>query len=133
MDKRSMFYGASPTLFEKARQLRLNMTESERLLWFHLQDSKMGARFKAQHPIKSFIADFYCHKAKLIIEVDGDIHNLDENKEYDEGRTFELEQLGLKVIRFTNKEIKTEIIAVLKKIKAELGNNVVDPQPPKGG
>lgn len=80
----SMFYGAKPHIFEKAKELRNNMTEAEKLLWGKLQKNKiMGLRFKAQHPIDIFIADFYCHKLKLVIEVDGGIHNLPENKEYE--------------------------------------------------
>ena len=69
----------------------------------------MGHRFKAQHPIDIFIADFYCHKLKLIIEVDGGIHKTIEQKEYDLGRTQELERFGLKVIRFTNHQIENEL------------------------
>ncbi len=115
-----MFYGAPPHLFEKAKQLRQNMTESEQLLWNELRNNKLGLRFKAQHPIKNFIADFYCHKAKLALEVDGSIHQLEENKEYDIGRTFELEQLNIRVVRFTNQEVKTDIKKVMESIKAEL-------------
>lgn len=96
------------------------MTESEQLLWNELRNNKLGLRFKTQHPIKNFIADFYCHKAKLVLEVDGSIHQLEENKEYDIGRTFELEQLNIKVVRFTNQEVKADIKKVIENIKAEL-------------
>ncbi len=120
MDKRAMFYGAKPALFEKARQLRNNMTVSEFILWDELMDKSLGVRFKAQHPIKNYIVDFYCHKAKLIIEVDGGIHDLDENIEYDKGRTYELEQLGLKVIRFTNNEVKYGLRKVMDEINKHI-------------
>lgn len=79
-----------------------------------------GFRFKAQHPISQFIADFYCHKASLVIEIDGEIHNFDERKEYDEGRTYEIEKFGLKVIRFSNKAITENINDVLNEIKLHL-------------
>ncbi len=59
------------------------------------------------------IVDFYCHEARLVIEIDGEIHNHEENEEHDENRTFELEQLGLRVIRLKNEEIEKEINKVL--------------------
>ncbi len=124
----SMFYGASPDIFEKAKLLRDSMTDAEKRLWKLLSKNKiMGLRFRPQHPIDRFIADFYCHRIKLIIEVDGGIHNNPENKEYDIGRTFELERFDLKVIRFTNEEIvfnfdnvKQEILKSCSQRMAEL-------------
>jgi very-short-patch-repair endonuclease len=88
-----MFYGASPVIFEKAKLLCESMTNAEKKLWDVLSNNKiMGLRFRSQHPINRFIADFYCHLIKLVIEVDGGIHNLPENKEYDIQRSFELEK-----------------------------------------
>jgi len=113
-----MFYGAKAETFQYASELRQEMTEAEMILWDKLKRSQIkGYRFKAQHPIKLFIADFYCHKAKLVIEIDGGIHKINENKEYDENRSCELEQIGLKVIRFTNEEVINNINCVLEKIK----------------
>jgi very-short-patch-repair endonuclease len=104
--EKTMFYGAKPLIFERAKELRQNPTEAENILWQLLRSNKMlGLRFKHQHPISIFIADFYCHKLKLVIEVDGEIHQTEKNKEYDENRTAELESYGITVIRFTNKEI----------------------------
>jgi very-short-patch-repair endonuclease len=101
-----MFYEAKADTFKFAGQLRQNMTEAELTLWNKLKQNKLnGYRFKAQHPIKSFIADFYCHKAKLVIEIDGAIHNTEERKEYDINRSHEIELLGLTVLRFTNNEV----------------------------
>ncbi len=76
-----MFYGALPIHYELAKQLRNNQTEAEVFLWNNLNSLKIlgvNFRFKRQHPILYFIADFYCHKAKLIIEVDGGYHDLPE-------------------------------------------------------
>ncbi len=115
-----MFYGAAPIIFERAKKLRLNMTLSELRLWNEVRNNKLGVRFKAQHPIKTFIADFYCHKAKLVVELDGSIHNTIDAKEHDAERTHELEQLGIKVIRFTNDEVERNIAWVLNKIGLEL-------------
>ena len=124
----NMFYGASPVLFELAKYNRENPTESELFLWNHLSGNKLkGFRFKRQHPIKYFIADFYCHKAKLIIEVDGGYHNVQEQYQYDRNRDYELEELGLSVLHFTNEEVVDNIEVVLEKIKEEL-----TPKSPEG-
>ncbi len=113
-----MFYNAKPHIFEKAKMLRKNMTQAELKLWAKLKGKKMlGLRFRPQHPIDIFIADFYCHPLKLILEVDGGIHKSKEQKEYDIGREGELENWGMKVIRFTNEEIENEIDLVMKEIK----------------
>jgi very-short-patch-repair endonuclease len=117
-DKVSMFYNAKPHIFEKAKMLRKNMTKAELKLWEKLKGKKMlGLRFRPQHPIDIFIADFYCHPLKLILEVDGGIHKSKEQKEYDIGREGELENWGMKVIRFTNEEIENEIDLVMIEIK----------------
>ncbi|WOK05895.1 endonuclease domain-containing protein [Imperialibacter roseus] len=67
--------------------MRKNHTAAENLLWQNLRGRKLGGhKFRRQHPVAGFIADFYCHEAKLVIELDGKIHNLSEQKEYDGGR-----------------------------------------------
>ena len=117
-DNVSMFYSAKPHIFEKAKALRNNMTSSELKLWEHLKGKKMlGLRFRPQHPIDIFIADSYCHPIKLVIEIDGGIHQTIEQKEYDIGRTAEINNWGIEVIRFTNEEIENSIKQVLKEIK----------------
>ena len=116
--ERTMFYGATPVIFERARSMRLNMTAAEEKLWSILRNKQMlGLRFKAQHPINQFIADFYCHKIKLVIEADGDIHKDGQIKERDKGRTDELKNFGIEVIRFTNDQILNEIEMVKTKIE----------------
>ena len=110
-----MFYNASPAIFEKAKELRANMTEAEKALWARLKNKQLGVRFKSQHPIDIFIADFYCHQAKLVVEVDGEIHQ--QQKQYDEGRTADLERFGIRVLRFTNKEVLNQLDAVVNQIK----------------
>jgi len=114
-----MFYGAKRTIFQNAFDLRKNMTLAEKVLWERLNKSQFGVRFKAQHPIDIFIADFYCHKYRLVIEVDGEIHL--SQKEYDENRTAELEnRWGLTVIRFTNEEVLNDTDRVIEDIKRYL-------------
>ena len=116
----TMYYNAPPTIFARAKELRENMTTAEKMLWERLRCNQLGVRFKAQHPIDIFIADFYCHRAKLVVEVDGKIHG--DQLDYDDGRTAELERLGLTVIRFTNEEILEDIDKVIIQIKETLSN-----------
>ena len=112
-----MFYGANSTTLRTAAILRKNMTLSEILLWKKLRDRKIfNTKFRKQHPISMFIVDFYCHELKLVIEVDGDIHNDKESREYDLGRSAELNKFGLKVIRFTNDEVIYNIDSVITRI-----------------
>jgi len=130
-DNVSMFYNAKPHIFETAKLLRENMTLYEDMLWKELKGKKvLGLRFRPQHPIDIFIADFYCHPVKLVIEIDGGIHNSIEQKEYDIGREAELNEWGIKVIRFTNEEVGNNIDLVIKKIKKECSMRL--PQTPKG-
>jgi very-short-patch-repair endonuclease len=112
-----MHYGAAPILFERARILRERMTFAKKLLWFQLQKKKTGFRFKAQHPIDIFIADFYCHELKLIIEVDGNFHA--NQKEQDQSRSDELNDYGIQVIRFTNEEVINQMEFVMIKIEEQ--------------
>lgn len=114
----TMFYNAKPQLFEKAKILRENMTLAEKKLLECLKGKAMSNfKFRAQHPIDVFIADLYCHKLKLVIEVDGGIHKKPEQREYDIGREEEIEKFDIKVIRFTNEEIETNVGQVLNIIK----------------
>ena len=94
-----MFEGASPIIFANAKHLRKNMTDAEQVLWFYLKQGINGFKFRRQHPIGIYIADFYCHKAKLIIEVDGSIHNNADIIKSDKIRQKDLEDWGYNVIR----------------------------------
>ncbi|RYF66399.1 MAG: DUF559 domain-containing protein [Cytophagaceae bacterium] len=116
-----MFYGASSTLFKRAEELRATMTLAEITLWGHLRINKLkGYRFKNQHSINYFIADFYCHKARLVIEVDGSVHDSGDQIEYDTNRTYILEEFGITVIRFRNEEVLNCIDKVLNRITSYL-------------
>ena len=119
--KTKIFQGASPLLFARAKELRKNMTPAERVLWQRLRNYQVdGFYFRRQHPIKFFIADFYCAKADLIIEIDGGIHSTPEVIEHDINRTAELEKSGITVIRFTNEEVMNNTNTVIAKIKQQL-------------
>jgi very-short-patch-repair endonuclease len=116
--ERQMFYGATPLIFERANQLRKHQTESEKLLWEILKNKQMlGLRFKRQHPIDKYIADFYCHSLKLVIEVDGKIHFNPEKIEVDRERTAIMENFGIIVTRFTNDAILQNIEIVRTSIE----------------
>ena len=116
-----MYFKAKPDIIEAARLLRKNMTNSEMLLWERLKGKQIcGLRFRKQHPIDIFIADFYCHEARLVIEIDGEIHDL--KAEYDKGRTAELEKYGIEVIRFRNHEVVKNIEKVVSQITSKVEN-----------
>lgn len=106
------------SLKEFSRENRQNPTKAEALLWENLRDSKLGFKIRRQHAISQFIADFICLEKKLIIEIDGEIH--EEKKDYDAGRTFMLEEIGYRVIRFTNEEVINKPSWVCTEIKTEL-------------
>lgn len=113
-----MHYGASAFTFEKAKELRLRMTKSEKLLWRELSNNEeFPWNFRNQHPANKFILDFYCHKAKLAIEVDGEYHNTRVNHLYDDDRDKVLEEFGVKTLRVSNKEIFNDLSSVEAQIK----------------
>ncbi|MDP4210830.1 MAG: endonuclease domain-containing protein [Bacteroidota bacterium] len=113
-----VYFNATVKMLDHAHTLRMSGTESEDILWQRLRNRRLiGLKFRRQHAISGFVADFYCHEARLVVEVDGSIHNTAEQKERDENRTFELQKLGLNVIRVTNDEVMNNVDAALDKIK----------------
>ena len=115
-----MFYKADPLIFSNARELRNRLTPAEQIFWLRLKEQFSKYKFRRQHPISIYIADFYCHKLKLVIEIDGPIHNSEETKLNDEKREKDLENLNLTVIRFTNEQIKNEIETVIEIISSTI-------------
>ncbi len=112
-----MHLGAKPILFERARRMRYNMTPAEQLFWSAVNKKQLGVKFRNQHPLMFFIADFYCHELKLVVEVDGGYHKKRDQYEYDENRSAELQESDIKVIRFTNEEIEQNLDNVLVELK----------------
>ena len=113
--------GASARLFRFARLNRQAQTEAEIILWSFLRNRGLkGFKFRRQHPIADFIADFYCLESNLVVEVDGDYHLDHHQKEYDEGRSYVLSEFDIKVVRFTNKEVLEDIEFVLEEISRHL-------------
>jgi len=114
-----MYFGAKPSIFKLAKELRKSETEAEKILWSRLNRNQiLGLQFRRQHPINIFIADFYCVRIKLLIEVDGSIHEITEYEEHDKGRSEILNDFGITVIRFSNKQIMEEIDTTVEKIEA---------------
>lgn len=106
---------------EKARALRKSETAAEKKLWSALRNKKAGNfKFRRQHPIGYYIVDFYCEEMKLIIEIDGSIHDEEDNKEYDKIRQEQLENIGYKFLRFSNNDVMNSLDKVLGEIKAFL-------------
>ena len=104
--------------FENARSLRKTQTKAEQILWEALRNDKVcKLKFRRQHPFDNYILDFYNHKMKLAIEVDGEVHSDPEVEVYDEIRTENLNENGLTVLRFTNNEVENNLKAVVKKIE----------------
>jgi 5-methyltetrahydrofolate--homocysteine methyltransferase len=106
---------------EHARALRSNMTHAEQILWSRLRAHRMdGHKFRRQHALGSYIADFVCLKARLVIEVDGETHDAASRQTLDTKRTGYLEKLGFRVLRFENYQIVEELDAVIEAISAAL-------------
>lgn len=112
-----MFHGTPPQIFEMANQLRKNMTETEKMLWSHLKKGVNGLKFRRQHPIGVYVADFYCHKMKLVIELDGSVHDNAEVAARDKQREDDLRAWGYEIIRFTNEQIHTAIQSVIRTVE----------------
>lgn len=107
--------GTTKEVEQAARCLRQQLTPAEEILWKTLRNRQLGdLKFRRQHPIGRFIVDFYCPSHKLIIEVDGEIHN--QQQDYDQTRTQKLQNFGYLVLRFTNDEVINDLSTVLQKI-----------------
>lgn len=108
----------SPKTRKRARELRRELTPIEAILWQRLRSRRLaGLKFRRQHPIGPFITDFYCAERKLVIEIDGDTPA--EKARYDASRTAWLEEQGIRVIRFNNRDVLDNLPGVLEMIKDE--------------
>ncbi len=125
---------ADPKAYIALREIQMdqrkNPTVAESFLWKAIRGKNIeGYKFRRQHIIGHYIADFVCLEPRLIVEVDGRIHQLPENKEHDEIRTSHLNDLGFAVIRFTNEEVLNDIVSVENELKKALNKLRVDPTP----
>ena len=102
---------------ERARELRRDMTPAEKILWQELRGNKLGVHFRRQQVIAGFIVDFYYHKAGLVIELDGSIHDEETQKESDIKRDKALNELRLRIVRFRNDEVLMDLLEVVRRIR----------------
>lgn len=118
--KRNEIVPYQPHLKLRARELRKNSTYTEIILWQSIKKKQLGVEFHRQVPIDYFIVDFYCHELKLAIEVDGNIHDVEENKIKDEIRQDKLEDLGVRFLRFRDTDVLNDLEGVLEFIKEQI-------------
>jgi very-short-patch-repair endonuclease len=109
---------------EKRRSLRNNTTYCEKIVWLHLRKRQLGYRFLRQYSVDHFVIDFYCPELKLAVELDGNIHEILEQKEYDEARQKYLEKFGIEFIRITNEEFLGNPNKAFSKIEKKI-NTIV--------
>jgi very-short-patch-repair endonuclease len=123
-----------PALLARARKLRREMTPQERALWRRLRRKQLyGIKFRRQHPMGAFILDFFCNKHRLAIEIDGHSHYEPAQQARDLARTTWLHQRGIRVIRFTNREVDVHLDSVLAEIARQCGIREPPSNSPHGG
>jgi very-short-patch-repair endonuclease len=114
-------YNAPKITFERAKRLRKRMTKVEKMLWNELRRNQLkGYYFRRQHPISYYIADFYCHAAKLVIEVDGPTHHTEEGRKKDERRDKAMKEFQLTILRFRSEEVFVNLDKVVQEIEKSL-------------
>ncbi|MFQ7113440.1 endonuclease domain-containing protein [Hallella bergensis] len=122
MESDDYYKTANPLVYDllknNAKRMRRGQTEAESFLWSYIRANQLGIHFRRQHPIGIFIADFICIDQRLIIEVDGNIHNKPEQQEWDKQRTAFLESQDYRVVRFSNEQVLHDIDKVLAHIKS---------------
>jgi very-short-patch-repair endonuclease len=104
-----------PIITRRAREMRHEPSPAERVLWFHLRGGKTGFKFRRQHPVGWFIADFYCAQSRLIVELDGPSH--DHSEDYDDRRPEWLMANGHEVVRFSNDDVMKNTEGVVAEIE----------------
>ena len=128
MPERQSRFSRTRAVTARARSLRKEVSPIERKLWYALRDNQLGASFRRQHPVGPYVLDFYCPSARLAIELDGDDHTT--RAESDSRRTRFLNQRGIRVIRFSNREVWSNLEGVKECIALALDPKF--PSPEKG-
>jgi len=120
-DEFAFYFNAPPETVKRAKALRKNMTFGEKIFWNSVRNKKFhGLKFRRQHPIEYYIADFYCPSKKLVIEIDGKYHEKHEQKLRDDNREAEINKYDLSILRFKNEEVINNLSEVLRKISTEV-------------
>ncbi len=120
----------NPHLKERAKELRKNSTLGEILLWKEIRKRRLGVQFHRQVPIDNFIIDFYCHELMLAIEVDGKSHDSLAAQIKDFARDYRLEQLGVKVIRVNDRDVKQDLDSVVRYLQFKVDQELKREHPP---
>ena len=102
------------------KELRKRLTPAEARLWAHIKNNQLNYKFRRQHSVGKYILDFYCAQKKLAVELDGSPHDTEQGFAKDKERTEYLQRLGIKVIRFENKDVIKNLEGVLIEIKKNL-------------
>jgi very-short-patch-repair endonuclease len=124
MSTKKKIFWYHPDLVEQARELRNNCTKAEKLLWKRLKGKQIrGYDFHRQKPLGYYIVDFYCNPLRLAIEIDGEVHNNEENIIQDRQRQEMLEDYGIRFLRFTNRDVYERIDWVVKCIEELIDEN----------
>jgi len=122
------YYGADTKSYMRARSLRKDQTSAEWLFWQMVRNRKvLGYKFRRQHPIGGYFTDFYCHEANLVIELDGNIHEIADVKSRDEFREANIKGQGLVVMRFKNDDIFKNAQIVIGEIEKYFKSNSFKP------
>ena len=109
-----------PEIKERRKELRNNMTAEEKIIWKYIKNNQLGVKFRRQHSIDYYIADFYCSELKIVIEIDGSQHYSEDGIEYDMEREEFMKSIGIRTIRFSNYDVLNNIEGVVEKIKEEI-------------
>ena len=126
-----MNYSNHPVTKEFRQHLRREETPTECMLWKRLRSKQLdGFRFRQQHGFGPYVLDFYCPKLRLCIELDGSVHDSDEQQQRDAERTMFLNQNRIKVIRFKNEEVEEDIEKVLSTIRKYINDEICLFRPP---
>ena len=131
-DQESHSWKVSSRLRSNARALRRNSTDAERILWSELRGHRLqGAGLRRQVPVERYIADFVCHAAKLVIELDGGQHYLEVGERSDARRSAVIEAKGFRVLRFSNQDVMTNRVGVLETIATTVAERAPTPTLPR--
>ena len=132
VDPEQPTWNVSKKLRANARELRKNSTDAERILWSELRDHRLnGIGFRRQVPIKNYIADFACHAAKLVVELDGGQHFSDKGERADAARSAVIEARGFKILRFSNHDVMTNRVGVLETLTTAIAERAPTPTLPR--
>jgi len=119
-----------PMANERARELRKTMTRQEVKLWVRLRELRtLGFHFRRQSPIASYIVDFECRRARVVVEIDGNQHGLAEHRIRDERRDLTLKALGYRVLRFTNQDVDRNMDGVLATVHKAITSDLNELHP----